>query len=327
MFFRCVNCGGNVVYDPQAGRMKCLSCGGTDCEEKIPAAEPSVCVNCGTQIPYKEFTSATKCPSCGTYIIRDDKVTYPYGADLVLPFKLGKRDAEERLKEEFGRKLFLPPTFLSHKTLENLRGMYVPFWLYDFDSDVDYHAVGTKVRKWSSGNTDYTETSYFNVHRRMHVTFQRVPADASIEMNDKVMDLMEPYAYEGLCTHDDKFLSGFEGETYNFTPEQLLSRAEKKVDDASMGLVRDSASQYTSLQQEGLNTVNTRKGQKFALLPVWVYEYRYMNQNYIFYVNGQTGKCVGAPPLSKTRAFALTAILGGSLFAFVNGICLLLGVL
>ena len=91
MIYRCVNCGGNVLYDPESGHMKCQSCGELDCEENIASETPLICPSCGTNIVYRnEYGSAAKCPSCGLHIIRDDFVKYPYGADTVIPFKLSK---------------------------------------------------------------------------------------------------------------------------------------------------------------------------------------------------------------------------------------------
>ena len=68
--------------------------------------------------------------------------------------------------------------------------MYVPFWMYDYDSKVDYQALGTKVRTWTSGDKRYTETSYFDVFRKLHVNYENIPFDASIDMVDGIMDLM-----------------------------------------------------------------------------------------------------------------------------------------
>ena len=186
MLYRCVNCGGNVVYDPAKKKMVCLSCGGSDCQELVPSQEPVICINCGSQIPYTEYQSAGRCPSCGTYLLRDDKVNYPYGADVILPFKISKHEAEEKLRNEFGKKLFIPGTFLSQKTLEALKGVYVPFWMYDYDSDVAYEAIGTKVRSWTSGDKRYTETSYFDVGRSLHVNYEGIAVDASIAMEDGI---------------------------------------------------------------------------------------------------------------------------------------------
>lgn len=328
MIYRCVNCGGNVVYEPKSGCMKCQSCGGSNCEETIPSETPLVCPSCGSQIRYRnEYGSAGRCPSCGVYMIRDDFVAYPYGPDVILPFKVSKRDAEEKLKNEFGKKLFLPPDFLSTKTLENLRGVYVPFWLYDFDSNVDYKAIGTRVRTWTSGDRRYTETSYFDVYRKLHIKYDGIPVDASIEMPDGIMDLMEPYQYQQLIGHDNKYLSGFEAEVYNYTPDQLYVRAEEKINDTSRSWARSEASGYHSLTSEHMNANNQLEQNRFALMPVWVYEYRYRGENYVFYVNGQTGKCVGTPPKSASRAALLTTVLAGGIAVCVSGIAMLLGVI
>lgn len=327
MFYRCVNCGGNVVYDPEKKRMKCLSCGEYDCQETVPSTSPMICSNCGSSIPFSQYASASRCGACGTYVIRDDFVTYPYGADKVIPFQVSKRDAEEALKEEFGKKLFLPATFLSEKTLEQLRGVYVPFWLYDYDTDIHYSAVGTKVRSWTSGNTRYTETSYYQVGREIHIDYAGVPVDASIEMPDSVMDWMEPYKYKQMIQHDNKFLSGFDAEVYNFPPDQLQQRALRKVDEDSRQWIRKSASEYSSLTQENVNVNNRPAGNQFALLPVWIYDYRYRNENYRFFVNGQTKKCVGTAPLSLGKTVGLTSLLLGSLCAAFAGVILFLGVL
>lgn len=327
MLYRCKNCGGNVVYDPAGKMMKCLSCGGNESQEMVPSTTPWTCTNCGSQIPFSQYASASRCKACGTYVIRDDFVAYPYGADKVIPFKVTKHEAEEALIAEFGKKLFLPSTFLSEKTLEQLRGMYVPFWLYDYDTDIAYTATGTKVRSWTTGNTQYTETSYYHVARDLHIDYAGVPVDASIDMPDQIMDWMEPYQYGDIEQHDNKFLSGFEAEIYNFPPDQLQPRALDKINVANREWLRKSTSEYSTLTQERMNMNNRPTGNQFALLPVWIYDYRYHGEYYRFFVNGQTKKCVGKAPLSLGKAIGLTSLLFASLCAAATGISLFLGVL
>lgn len=327
MIYRCVNCGGNVVYSPENHRMMCLSCGSFESQETMPGEKGSTCPNCNSTIPFSEFGSAGRCPSCGTYVIRDEMVSYPYGADLVLPFVISKHQAEEALKNEFGHKLFLPRDFLSTKTLENLRGIYVPFWLFDYQTDVDYNAVGTRVRHWISGDRRYTETSFFQVYRKMHIDFEGIPVDASFEMDDKIMDLMEPYNYRELIANDTKYLSGFNAEAYNYTPDQMEPRAVKKADADTNEWVAQSVSGYNTLTDVHKNTHHNRVANRCALLPVWEYDYRYQGKHYKFYVNGQTGKCVGTPPVSLGKALSLTAGLGVSLIVGIEAVSLLLGVI
>ena len=39
----------------------------------------------------------------------------------------------------------------------------------------------------------------------------------------------------------------------------------------------------------------------YAMLPVWLFTYKYKDKDYTFMVNGQTGKVVGEPPVSKLK--------------------------
>ena len=141
------------------------------------------------------------------------------------------------------------------------------------------------------------------------------------------MDLMEPYEYADMIKHDNKFLSGFEAETYNMTPDKVESRAREKADKANHGWIHEYTTGYSTLTQERFMSNNRQTGTRFALMPVWIYEYRFQNQNYKFYVNGQTGKCVGTPPRSIGKAIGFTALVLGALVACLDGISMLLGVL
>ena len=47
----------------------------------------------------------------------------------------------------------------------------------------------------------------------------------------------------------------------------------------------------------------------YALLPVWLLSTKWQNKNYLFAVNGQTGKLVGDLPVSAGRMAAFFAVL------------------
>lgn len=110
-----------------------------------------------------------------------------------------------------------------------MEGSYIPFWLYDMKADCHYSGTGTTVRVWVSGDTEYTETSYFQVNRDVDVDFEKLPVDASLEMEDQVMDMMEPYQYEALENFRPEYMSGFLGEVYNQSAEVLEPRAEDRA--------------------------------------------------------------------------------------------------
>lgn len=313
MLFRCKNCGGNTVYSPEKGKMYCPHCDGIDSGEIEGAGVRAECVNCGAPLEIKEYNSTCKCEYCGSYIILDERVEGDYKPRMVLPFQIGMKRAVELLKEEFKSRVFTPGTFLAESTLEEMKGMYVPFWLYDYKADIDYIGKGTKVRVWTGGDTEYTETSYYHVARNMGIDFRKVPVDASIAMPDDVMDLMEPFDYNASKEFQAEYMSGFYGEIYNEGADSLEERAKQKAENDADILLKDTLGGYTSLIPERKDIRLSRKEASYALLPVWRYIYKYQEKDYPFYVNGQTGKIIGSTPVSRKKVLAY----GGTVFAAV----------
>lgn len=304
MIFKCKNCGGNAVYEPGRKMMYCPHCESIDSESIVPDNTMTECVNCGAPINIGEYTSASKCAHCGCYIVFNERVEGEYEPHLILPFKVNKDMAVEALNTEFKKRTFIPSSFLSEKSLEGMNGMYVPFWLYDYQAHYDFAGTGTKVRTWRSGDTEYTETSYYDIERHMRAGFDKVPVDASLAMGDGEMDLMEPYVYEDLEGFQPKYMSGFFGEVYNQSASELEGRAKAKVREASDELMHRSLTGYNSITPRNKNLNLESEGTNFALMPVWMYLYQYKGKTYHFHVNGQTGKVVGKTPVSKEKVIA-----------------------
>ncbi len=304
MFFRCKNCGGNAVFSPLKGKMYCSHCEGIDSEERAGEGKSTECANCGAQLTIQEYNSTCKCEYCDSYVIIDERVNGNYLPNLVLPFKIDKSQVVTRLQEEFKRKIFTPGSFLSESTLEDMKGMYVPFWMYDYDVNYQYSGQGIKVKVWTSGSTEYTETSYYQIERDMDIDFEKVPVDASIEMKDDVMDLIEPFNYKELEDFQEKYMSGFYGEIYNDSAEALEERAKIKVKNDANALLKGTISGYSKVETKHENLNSSKKTTNYALLPVWRYIYKYRGKNYDFYMNGQTGKIIGSTPVSVTKLLA-----------------------
>ncbi len=322
MIFKCRNCGGNVVYSPEKQKMFCPYCESVESEELQRSADGNmhICPDCGGEIPLKEHTAATQCPYCSNYLILDARVEGEYLPGKMIPFKLGKETCKKVLRDKFKKSVFAPEDFLSEVRLNSMQGTYVPFWFFDYDVNVDYQAEGTKVRNWVSGNMSYTETSYYDVRRNMDIDFRDIPVDASVEMPDDVMDLMEPYDYKQLISFEPRYMSGFYAEKYNMGAFQVESRARKKMSDDAGSLVKAQISGYSSVRQQRNDVRVNEDRQTYGLLPVWKYLYRYKDQEYPFYVNGQTGKIVGTVPISSGKVWGYTATLWACLTTILAGL-------
>ena len=317
MLFKCKNCGGNVVFDPDRETMYCPHCEGEESQDVLQGGSLTQCVNCGAPLQVGEYTSASRCEHCGSYLVFNERVEGVYEPHLVLPFKVSRKKAVDAMNQEFGKRIFTPAGFLSSKSLEKMQGIYVPFWLYDYDADYQFEGEGTKVRSWRSGDTEYVETSYYEVIRRMEASFDKVPVDASFAMDDGVMDLMEPYDYQKLTAFNPKYMSGFYGEVYNQPAPELEGRAQVKVRNSSEELMQGSLSGYSTMKARRKDLHLQRNGVSYALMPVWEYLYQYQGKTYQFHVNGQTGKVVGKTPVSRQKVLAY----GASFFAAMTAIC------
>lgn len=324
MIFKCQNCGGNVVYSPERHKMFCPYCESEESQEvkTSDGGEIQICPDCGGEIPLKEHTSATQCPYCNNFLILDERMAGEYLPKVVIPFQLGKDTCKNSLREKFRKNVFIPTDFLSEARLDSLEGDYVPFWLYDYDINVDYQAEGTKVRSWTSGNMSYTETSYYDVRRNLDIAFQDIPVDASVQMPDDVMDLMEPYDYKQMIPFDPKYLSGFRAERYNMSAVQAENRAKHKMTEDTNVLVKAQVSGYSSVRTQRNDVRIQNAKQTFGLLPVWRYLYRYAGREYPFYVNGQTGKIVGIPPVSGKKVLAYAGTLWACLMMILGNMML-----
>lgn len=324
MFFRCVNCGGNVIYSPEEKRMGCPYCGGRDCEKPVEVPNVTNCPNCGGEVKISEVTSASRCEYCGSYLIYDTRVNGDFKPHLIMPFKLGREVVKNMMKKEFKKKTFAPDDFLSEVKLKTMEGEYVPFWMYNCQCHYEFFAKATKTKTWRTGNTEHTETSYFNVYRNMDANFERIPVDASVKMEDGAMDLLEPYDYKQLEAFQEKYMSGFLAERYNMSAEELSPRADTKVKNDTEGLMKNTLNGYNTINPVNKEMKVDMQNCEYALLPVWTYQYAYKGKPYPFRINGQTGKIVGEVPISKRKVYLYSLTVFGIIVA--SG-CLLNGIL
>ena len=337
--YTCPSCGSSMEFDPESGKLSCDHCGyETTIEEmtKNPKEEESFersekaekegetgtfkvyrCPSCGAEMLTDEYTSATVCSFCGTPGMMEDRLTGQLKPSYVLPFKITRENAVERFRSWTRGNILTPKGFSAESTMEKITGIYVPFWLYDYDTNVHLDAHCTKVRVTRRGDTEYTYTDHFNVTRDLNVDYSKIPADASRKMDDKVMDLLEPFDFKELKSFEMPYLSGYLSERYNFDSEELQGRAKNRARNFAISAARNTISGYTMVNVLNQKLHIRELDESYVLLPVWMMNYRYKGTNYQFAINGQTGKQVGTLPISKGRAAALFGAVSGVVFLFM----------
>ena len=92
------------------------------------------CKSCGGELVCDESTAATACPFCGNPIVLTGRLSGDLKPDYVIPFKLDKKAAEAALRNHMKGKRLLPNLFRSENRISEVKGVYVPFWLFDADA-------------------------------------------------------------------------------------------------------------------------------------------------------------------------------------------------
>lgn len=331
--YKCPCCGGAVEFNSEIQEMKCPYCdtqfamdvikeyneeinkkdseainwaeynkesGSGEWQEKeLENLTAYICQSCGGEIITSNETGAMRCPYCDNTVVVLSKFEDTFRPDYILPFKLDKAKAEEAYANHLKGKRLAPKLFKEQNHIEEIKGIYVPFWLYNCDANGSASYQATRVRMWSDHSYEYSETSYYQVLRSGKMQFEKIPADASKKMPDDLMDSLEPYDYSELVDFDTAYMAGYLADKYDVTADENIPRVNERIKTTLASELRKSVDYYSTITQTNLQ-VNSENGDiSYVLLPVWLLNTTYKGEKYIFGMNGQNGKFVGNIPMDK----------------------------
>ena len=190
------------------------------------------------------------------------------------------------------------------------------------DAKVRYKA--TKIRTWSDSDYNYTQTSYYMVHRGGSVGFEYVPVDGSTKMADDLMESIEPYNFGEAVDFQTAYLAGYLADKYDVTAEESIDRANERVKQSTEQAFAETVIGYDTVVAENTSVQFHGGKAKYALYPVWLLNTTWNGNKYTFAMNGQTGKFVGDLPVDKAAATRWTLVLAGAFTALTYGAATLL---
>ena len=346
--YKCPCCGGAIEFDSSLQKMKCPYCdtefdmetlasydaglkdeqdnmewetsaGGEWQEGEANGLRSYICRSCGGEIVGDANTAATSCPFCGNPVVMMGQFSGALRPDFVIPFKLDKNAAKAGLQKHLTGKRLLPKIFKDQNHIDEIKGVYVPFWLFDTDADARVRYRTTKLRCWSDSEYNYTETSHFLVHRGGSVGFEHVPVDGSSRMADDLMESIEPYDFSDAVGFQTAYLAGYFADKYDVGADESIERANERVKKSAEEAFASTVEGYDTVTAES-SSVQLHGGKaKYALYPVWILNTTWKGQKYTFAMNGQTGKFVGDLPVDKAAArrwkLILTAAFSAAVYA------------
>ena len=277
-----------------------------------------VCKSCGGEIVGDETTGATSCPFCGNPVVMMGQFSGALKPDYVIPFKLDKKAAKEALKKHYQGKRLLPKVFKDANHIDEIKGIYVPFWLFDADANADIRYKATRTSHWSDSDYNYTKTDYYSIWRSGSLGFSGVPVDGSSKIENDLMESIEPFDFSQAVDFQTAYLAGYLADKYDVDAEQSIVRANERIKTSTEQAFQSTVQGYVTVTPEysGVRLFNTNA--KYALYPVWILNTSWNGKKYTFAMNGQTGKLVGDLPLDKSALMkwriALTGIVGAAAF-------------
>ncbi|MDL2253135.1 transposase [Ruminococcaceae bacterium OttesenSCG-928-I18] len=328
--FRCPNCGGTMKWSIPRQVFECVSCRtpgevqtASDAvfehpfegyfqrvESEIAFPEQSfvVCQNCGAEVVFGETQTAAVCPMCSSSQVNLQKQVAGVPPDGIIPFKVDKPQAQENFKKWVKTRWFAPNKLKEAYQQGKLDGVYLPFWTFDADAEASYTGQGGKyVTRTDSEGKTYTETVWTPVSGHISASYDDIQVCAAQERAQQVIDSVLPYNTSvGSNPYAGAYLSGFEAERYAFGADQGVELAKQtmerdlhnKAEWDIQGMGYDTANVFT------LNAQYHNIRYKHMLLPAWLSAFAFGGKQYLYVINGETGKVGGQRPYSIPKIIA-----------------------
>lgn len=256
------------------------------------------CLSCGAKMILNSDNTKWCCEYCGSIQVIDvinDVENLPKG---IIPFVLDKDTIIERFNKFIKKKIFAPEKFRKNNQDIELKGMYIPFYLFYLDTNVSSQTCG-----WVPGNKGslYEHYNEFKLSNRLCVL-----QPDSKELNIDFAKGLEPYNLDEVRIYESIYLTNYSVENISKDFENLrIMAAQRVIGEWEKEICMRGGYEYLS---DGKIKIDIEELEnKQILLPVWFIKKRYKDEVYNYVINGQTGKIVGEVPIS-TNKFIITLV-------------------
>jgi DNA-directed RNA polymerase subunit RPC12/RpoP len=339
----CAACGSQLTFRAETQQLACTHCNATQplvfTQTKLrenPLANGLVsqelrldrvveerlfcCANCGARTRVSAEAPTLSCGFCGNRAINPEaqrtRLIEPAG---VLPFRLGREAALGVFQRWIGNGWLAPNDLKAGAVLDNLHGIYLPFWTVDahahstWSGERGTYYYETKTERDSQGRTvtrqeRHTSWSYRSGTHGQFYDDVLLLASTSLQQQTLALGVVQQdFHLPDVVDYDPRVLLGWEAEVYSIDLHAGLAQArtiirEREHDACSNELGGD--------EQRGLEvrTTLTDESFKHLLLPLWLCAYVYRGQLYHFLINGQTGAISGSRPTSPWKVALLVVL-------------------
>lgn len=307
--FKCPNCGGRLVFDPDKQDMLCTSCQNEYAVKDIPSEDANmdtlVCPTCGGQIIASQFDGMEFCPYCGEQINNAEQFSGNDGQtpEYIIPFRFGKKQVLDRYQKATTHVPFLPSELKSSDGVKHIVGMYIPYWIYKGSAvgQITVPVIHKDVDE--DYDTITTTTTTGDMLTNVRLSPLTVGQDASESLNDYASDRTEPFYYEDMRPFDPNYTAGFYAENASADPDDYEDYAKSAANSIIHQYIDSEAYGHDDFGTLNYYTKSLyhRNGVTGAYFPYWFVTTKRRNRVSYTMINGQTGSAYTELPIDKKR--------------------------
>jgi DNA-directed RNA polymerase subunit RPC12/RpoP len=314
-----------------------IASGAADIQADVADQVTFKCEACGAEVVVDTASSLNaRCHWCRHTLNVNQQI--PNGAvpDAVLPFKLTKDEAVEKIREFASkRRLFAHRRFKAEFVPENVLGVYLPYLVIDARADTAYWGKGEiQTRRWTEKSGDNTVTYYaadvYQVERRVSFTVDDLTVEGSSERatmdsrnTNNIINTILPFDTKNAVKWNANYLVGFNSEKRDLNVEAVKPLMEEQLLSIGRSQVRPSLERFgrgVRWEQEKVDVGGSRWVSMY--LPVWLYSYQQESNGLLHYiaVNARTGETMGSIPVSQPKLLLAAFTVGTFLEGIAGGI-------
>ena len=331
--YNCPNCAGHLVFDIPSQKLKCEYCStmldpyeyqkSRDAEEnELFGVTVYTCPQCGGEIMTTNVTAAGFCTYCGASTILDSRMRNEKRPAHIIPFARTKEDCRKSYSSLVRRALFAPREFRDPEFLDRFRGIYIPYWVYNYDFNGNLRLKGSKTYR----RGDYKITDHYSMTGEVDARYHGLTYDASSSFDDTVAAAIAPFEAAKMQPFTPSILCGFYADAPDVGNEVYREQVLDSISQDSIerlsgvpeyrnaGADMPTADEFKNqLKGSAMNLSNEEPS--CAYLPVWFLTYRKNDRVAYAVMNGSTGKITADLPVDSRKYLLGSILLAVPIFA------------
>jgi len=287
------------------------------------------CGHCGASLAFAGVRTET-CPYCASpNFIERPAAQGQRDPQFVVTFVGDGAVARGALDRWLGSRTIFADSALRRASVEDIKGIYVPAYLYSAVASTQYNAqIGenyTETETYTvevNGKTEtrtrtVTRTEYRQLAGR-HVSYvSDVVVSASKGLSHAELERVEPFDLKQMRRFDPALVSGWIAEEFSRSADDC-ERASRDEAVEQVGAKLRQFMPGDSFSDLVWKTTVSWESMDPIMVPVWVLALRYREDQdpLRVVINGQTGKVTGRVPLA-TWKIVLASVLAAALVAVI----------